>query len=140
MVESSRRNQATDRAHRIGQKRTIYSVKLITKGTIEEGISAAESKRSIMDATLMTDEQVMQKLMGRCTGVTRPIKLAQHRSRLLFPQAAISDKGTRTIRKRLLGLRCVSIKSPSTPTTVAALARKGQIIHRHPMNRRPPGD
>ena len=56
-------NQATDRAHRIGQKRTVYSVKLITKGTIEEKVLALqESKRSIMDATLMTDEQVMQKL------------------------------------------------------------------------------
>ena len=56
-------NQATDRAHRIGQKRTVYSVKLITKGTIEEKVLALqESKRTIMDATLMSDEQIMQKL------------------------------------------------------------------------------
>ena len=41
-------NQATDRAHRIGQKRTVYSVKLITKGTIEEKVLALqESKKSI---------------------------------------------------------------------------------------------
>ena len=56
-------NQATDRAHRIGQKRTVYSVKLITKGTIEDKVLAMqESKRSVIDATLMTDEQIMQKL------------------------------------------------------------------------------
>ena len=56
-------NQATDRAHRIGQKRTVYSVKLITKGTIEEKVLALqESKKSIIDATLTSDEQIMQKL------------------------------------------------------------------------------
>ncbi|MAW40575.1 MAG: hypothetical protein CMF27_06615 [Kiritimatiellaceae bacterium] len=56
-------NQATDRAHRIGQKRTVYSVKLITKGTIEDKVVAMqESKRSVIDATLTTDEQIMQKL------------------------------------------------------------------------------
>ena len=56
-------NQATDRAHRIGQKRTVYSVKLITKGTIEDKVLAMqESKKSVIDATLTTDEQMMQKL------------------------------------------------------------------------------
>ena len=56
-------NQATDRAHRIGQKRTVYSVKLITKGTIEEKVVALqESKKNIIDSTLTTDDQVMQKL------------------------------------------------------------------------------
>lgn len=56
-------NQATDRAHRIGQKRTVYSVKLITKGTIEEKVLALqESKKNMIDATLTSDEQIMQKL------------------------------------------------------------------------------
>jgi len=55
--------QATDRAHRIGQKRTVYSVKLITKGTVEEKVLAMQQrKQSVIDATLTTDEQVMQKL------------------------------------------------------------------------------
>ncbi len=56
-------DQATDRAHRIGQKRTVYSVKLITKGTVEEKVVEMQRlKKGIIDATLTTDEQVMQKL------------------------------------------------------------------------------
>ncbi len=55
--------QATDRAHRIGQKRTVYSVKLITKGTVEDKVLAMQQrKKMVIDATLTTDEQVMQKL------------------------------------------------------------------------------
>jgi SNF2 family DNA or RNA helicase len=56
-------DQATDRAHRIGQKRTVYSVKLITKGTVEDKVVEMQKyKKDIIDATLTTDEQVMQKL------------------------------------------------------------------------------
>lgn len=56
-------DQATDRAYRIGQKRTVYSVKLITKGTIEEKVLAMQKKKqAVINATLMKDEQVMEKL------------------------------------------------------------------------------
>jgi SNF2 family DNA or RNA helicase len=56
-------DQATDRAHRIGQKRTVYSVKLVTRGTVEEKVVELQKrKQGIIDATLTTDEQVMQKL------------------------------------------------------------------------------
>lgn len=56
-------DQATDRAYRIGQKRTVYSVKLITRGTVEEKVLAMQQrKKSIIDATLSSDEQVMEKL------------------------------------------------------------------------------
>jgi SNF2 family DNA or RNA helicase len=55
--------QATDRAYRIGQKRTVYGIKLITRGTIEEKVLAMqERKQAIIDATLENDEQVMDKL------------------------------------------------------------------------------
>ncbi|MBU4366000.1 MAG: DEAD/DEAH box helicase [Verrucomicrobia bacterium] len=55
--------QATDRAHRIGQKRTVYSLKLITKDTVEEKVLAMQRrKQSVINATLADDEQVMQKL------------------------------------------------------------------------------
>ncbi len=56
-------DQATDRAYRIGQKRTVYSVKMITRGTVEEKVLAMqEKKKNIINATLSQDEQVMQKL------------------------------------------------------------------------------
>ncbi len=45
--------QATDRAHRIGQKNTVYSVKLITKDTVEEKVlQMQQKKKNIIDATL----------------------------------------------------------------------------------------
>jgi len=50
-------NQATDRAHRIGQKRTVYSLKLITKDTIEEKVLAMQRrKQAVIDNTLLQDE------------------------------------------------------------------------------------
>ena len=56
-------NQATDRAHRIGQKRTVYSVKLITKGTVEEKVLEMQRrKQSIIDATIESDDKVMSSL------------------------------------------------------------------------------
>jgi SNF2 family DNA or RNA helicase len=36
---------ATDRAHRIGQKNTVYSIKLITKGTVEEKALAMQKEK-----------------------------------------------------------------------------------------------
>ena len=56
-------DQATDRAYRIGQKRTVYSVKLIARGTVEEKVLALQrKKRAVIDATLGSDEQVMEKM------------------------------------------------------------------------------
>ncbi|NQU38542.1 MAG: SNF2 helicase associated domain-containing protein [Lentisphaerae bacterium] len=56
-------NQATDRAHRIGQLRTVYSVKLITEDTVEEKVLAMQQKkRAIIDATVESDEQAMKSM------------------------------------------------------------------------------
>ncbi len=53
-------DQATDRAYRIGQKRTVYSMKLITRGTVEEKVlDMQKRKKAVIDATLETDEQVL---------------------------------------------------------------------------------
>ena len=56
-------DQATDRAHRIGQKRTVYSVKLITKGTVEEKVLAMQrQKKAVIDATLASGESLFNAL------------------------------------------------------------------------------
>ena len=46
-------NQATDRAHRIGQENQVTVFKLITKGTIEENIlKLQESKKNLADQVI----------------------------------------------------------------------------------------
>jgi SNF2 family DNA or RNA helicase len=45
--------QATDRAHRIGQKRTVQAIKLIAQDTIEEKVLEMQRKKqSLIDATV----------------------------------------------------------------------------------------
>ncbi|HEY5652807.1 MAG TPA: DEAD/DEAH box helicase, partial [Pontiella sp.] len=56
-------DQATDRAHRIGQKNTVYSVKLITKGTVEDKVlQMQQKKKSIIDSALEKDADMVQSL------------------------------------------------------------------------------
>lgn len=50
-------NQATDRAYRIGQKRTVYSVKLIAQDSVEERVLALQRKKQkLYNATLEDDD------------------------------------------------------------------------------------
>jgi SNF2 family DNA or RNA helicase len=56
-------DQATDRAYRIGQKRTVYSHKLITKDTVEEKVLALQrKKKAVINATVESDEKMVSKL------------------------------------------------------------------------------
>ncbi|MEY3995883.1 MAG: hypothetical protein RL344_226 [Pseudomonadota bacterium] len=66
-------NQATDRAHRIGQKNTVFVYKLVAQGTIEERILALQSRKadlanSIYDGSesrkqpMFTEDDVMELL------------------------------------------------------------------------------
>lgn len=56
-------DQATDRAHRIGQKKTVLSLKMITENTIEEKVlDMQRRKRAIIGATVESDDQIMAKL------------------------------------------------------------------------------
>ena len=56
--------QATDRAHRIGQKKTVYVVKMIAENSVEERVLALQQKKQlVIDATVgTTDEAAVQKL------------------------------------------------------------------------------
>ena len=59
-------NQATDRAHRIGQTNTVEVIKLICKGTIEERILELQNKKKILSDALIEgegrDENILSKL------------------------------------------------------------------------------
>jgi SNF2 family DNA or RNA helicase len=56
-------NQATDRAHRIGQDKTVFVYKLITAGTIEEKITALQQeKKSLLDSILSDTQNNFERL------------------------------------------------------------------------------
>ncbi|WP_026475721.1 DEAD/DEAH box helicase [Alkaliphilus transvaalensis] len=55
--------QATDRAYRIGQEKAVHVIKLITKGTIEEKITALQEKKKLLiDAVIQPGETLITKL------------------------------------------------------------------------------
>jgi SNF2 family DNA or RNA helicase len=55
--------QATDRAHRIGQKKVVTSYKLITRGTVEEKILNLQArKRALLQGILAAEEQLVEAL------------------------------------------------------------------------------
>ena len=56
-------NQATDRVHRIGQKKSVSSYKLVTKGTIEEKIVDLQSRKTgLVKQVVSSDDEALSKL------------------------------------------------------------------------------
>jgi SNF2 family DNA or RNA helicase len=56
-------SQATDRVHRIGQKQSVSSYKLVTLNTIEEKIVELQNrKKGIVKKVVSCDEEAMTKL------------------------------------------------------------------------------
>ena len=56
-------DQATDRAHRLGQRRTVHAHKLVCAGTVEESIDALiRSKRDLAERVVGSGEQALSQL------------------------------------------------------------------------------
>jgi SNF2 family DNA or RNA helicase len=63
---AAKEDQATDRVHRIGQKRGVQVFKLVTEGTLEEKISAIISrKKDLMDSVIKEDDPGLLKGFSR---------------------------------------------------------------------------
>lgn len=63
---AAKEDQATDRVHRIGQRRGVQVFKLVTEGTLEEKIAAIiEKKRNLMDSIVMEDDPGLLKTFSR---------------------------------------------------------------------------
>ena len=58
-------NQATDRAHRIGQTRDVSVFKLIAKGTIEERILAMQQTKSDLAQSVIGGDGVGSTALDR---------------------------------------------------------------------------
>lgn len=56
-------DQATDRAHRIGQNNSVQVIRLLTQGTIEEKVNALQSKKKkLIDSVIQPGETMLSKL------------------------------------------------------------------------------
>ncbi len=63
---AAREDQATDRLHRIGQKRVVHVFKLITEETLEERIAAIiDRKRRLMESVVQEDDPSLNKVFSR---------------------------------------------------------------------------
>jgi SNF2 family DNA or RNA helicase len=63
---AAREDQATDRVHRLGQKRAVHVLKLIAEGTLEEKISALiDRKRRLMDSVIQEDDPRLAKIFTK---------------------------------------------------------------------------
>lgn len=60
-------NQATDRAHRIGQKNKVTVVKLVAKGTIEEKILELQEKKKILSDKIIEGDNRDKNTLGELT-------------------------------------------------------------------------
>jgi SNF2 family DNA or RNA helicase len=57
--------QAVDRAHRIGQKKKVFTYKFITRNTVEEKILQLQQRKLKLTSELITTEESIMKQLTR---------------------------------------------------------------------------
>lgn len=60
-------SQATDRAHRIGQKNNVEVIKLVSKGTIEEKILELQQKKKKLSDKVIEGEDIDKNIISKLT-------------------------------------------------------------------------
>jgi len=60
-------NQATDRAHRIGQEHTVEVIKLVSNGTIEEKILELQEKKKTLSDKVIEGEDMDKNIISKLT-------------------------------------------------------------------------
>ena len=60
-------NQATDRAHRIGQKNKVSVIKLVARGTIEEKILELQQKKKLLSDKIIEGDNRDKNTLGELT-------------------------------------------------------------------------
>lgn len=58
-------NQATDRAHRIGQKNSVKIYKMVTQDTIEERIIKLQQKKAELAQAILNNKDMANAAMNR---------------------------------------------------------------------------
>lgn len=60
-------NQATDRAHRIGQKNTVEVIRLVSKGTIEEKVLELQEKKKELSNRIIDSSDLDKNVLSELT-------------------------------------------------------------------------